>query len=322
MEWHINDLSLDGQFSDPQAFRLALEPLLNMRRRDPLLRDRLYCSRLLYQRNVTSVDDLSRAVRATRDKTYIQLVLEWTTKSGPFWEDNRQSNEDDYFEYQGADVTDQGLGEAARRKLVAIETNTFSFPLKSFVSSPLRVQHGLTEEPLGFIDVANNWTITQLEAALASCRVLNCWHDVQGDINRQFDQLIFPEDVMAKMLPAPFSKHVTERIYILLEKLNRLVLSSDSSGRLSPDGQEILRNCFAGTCAGRTPLFKPESETNQRVFRESLTFRDPSNTAASLFCHWHGKIQTPPIRIHFEWPRPSGQREIKVVFIGPKITKI
>ncbi len=28
----------------------------------------------------------------------------------------------------------------------------------------------------------------------------------------------------------------------------------------------------------------------------------------SLLCPWHGKIKTPQFRIHFEWPRPAGQR--------------
>lgn len=52
-----------------------------------------------------------------------------------------------------------------------------------------------------------------------------------------------------------------------------------------------------------------------------MTFSDPSPTGKKLFCPWHGKIKTPQFRIHFEWPRPAGQREIKVVYIGPKITK-
>lgn len=321
MEWYINDLSLDGQFADSQAFRSALEPLLHLRSRDPLLRDQLYCSRSLHECRVTAIYDLKTAVRATRDRNYIHLVLEWTNKAGPFWDDDRQFNKDDYFEYRGTDVTDQGLGEASRRRLVGRVANTFSFPLSAFERSPLTVQHGLPEEPLGFIDVDNHWQIEQVAVVLESCRALNSWNDVYQEITRRFDHLIFSTAVMAKLLPIPFSKYVTERILFLLDILNRLALARDANDKLSQEGEDILRNYFAGTCGGRMPLFKPETPTNQRNFRNDLTFSDPSNSSETLFCHWHGKIQTPPIRIHFEWPTPPGQRAIKVIYIGPKITK-
>jgi hypothetical protein len=249
------------------------------------------------------------------------LALEWWAKAGPFWDDERQTNEDDYFEYQGTDVTDQGLGEAARRKLVERDANAFSFPLDGFQETPLAVQQGLVGAPIGFIDVANYWLIQQLEVALESCRALNSWNDVREEVTRRYDQLIISTDFMAKLFPTPFSHAVTNRIFHLLSILNDLVLESDDEGRLSEDGEEIFRNYFAGATAGRTPLFKPETHNDQQHFENDLTFRDPSDNATYLFCHWHGKIQTPQIRIHFEWPRPRGQREIKIVYIGPKLTK-
>ena len=321
MEWHINDLSLSAQFADPRAFRSALEPLLQLRSRDPLLRGCLYCSHMLHACKVTAVYDLKSAVRVTGDRNYIRLALDWCSSAGPFWDDERQPNDDDYFEYQGSNVTDQGLGEAARRRLVGNEANTYSFPLPGFATSPLAVQHGLVEEPLGFINVVNHWTIAQLESALENCRVLNNWNDVQAEINRRFDHLIFSTEVMDKLLPIPFSRPVMERIFHLLSLLNQVVLSRDGSGKLSDEGEVILRNYFAGASAGNTPLFKPESANNRRNYENDLTFRDPSDNSKYLVCHWHGKIQTPQIRVHFEWPTPRGQREIKIVYIGPKITK-
>lgn len=321
MEWHINDLSLSGQYADEQAFRAALEPLLQLRRREPLLQSSLYCSRMLRGCKVTVMYDFKDAVRATGDKNYINLVLGWIDKSGPFWDDTRQFNEDDYFEYQGTNVTDQGMGEAARRILVGNAANSFSFPLTGFVSSPLTVQHGLSEAPIGFVEIENHWQITQIESALESCRKFNSWLEMQEEIKRRFGQLIFSADAVDKLLPLPFSKPVMERIFHLLSLLNQLVLASDASGKLSREGEEVLKNYFAGATAGKTPLFKPESTDNQHNFKNDLTFRDPRDDSKDLFCHWHGKIQTPQTRIHFEWPRPRGQREIKVVYIGPKITK-
>ena len=84
MEWHINELSLTGQFSDPQDFRDALEPLLRLRSQESLLKDRLYCcAQLLSTAKVTATQDLRSVVRATKDKNFIRLVLTWLDKSGP-----------------------------------------------------------------------------------------------------------------------------------------------------------------------------------------------------------------------------------------------
>jgi hypothetical protein len=35
----------------------------------------------------------------------------------------------------------------------------------------------------------------------------------------------------------------------------------------------------------------------------------------------HGKISHRYFRLHFEWPVPSGAEQIKVLYIGPKLTK-
>jgi hypothetical protein len=317
MEWHINDLSLDGQFSDPQAFRSALEPLLKLRSRDPLLRGCFYCSHMLHACKVTAIDDVKSAVFATRDKTYIRLALEWSSGSGPFWDDERQLNADDYFEYQGTDVTDQGLGEAARRSLAGKEANTFSFQLPRFSVSPLTVQQGLAIEPLAFIDVVNHWTIAQLEQAIESCRAFNSWHDVQVEINRRFDQLILSANVMDALMATPFSKYAADRIFILLGILNQLVVETNENGQLSEIGIALHNDFFVGDKA----LFTDESDRNKAKFAREMTFSDPRDASKRIFCPFHGKIKSPQLRIHFEWPIPSRQREMKVVYIGPKITK-
>ena len=115
MEWHVNDLSLAGQFATPHEFKAALEPLLQLRSREQNLRDKFFCSRSLVSRPVTSSANLQQAVLATGDKSFCQLTLAWMAK-GPFWDDSRLFHENDYFEYDGHDVTNQGLGEAARRR--------------------------------------------------------------------------------------------------------------------------------------------------------------------------------------------------------------
>jgi hypothetical protein len=164
-EWHINDLSVSGQYRSPQDFRDALEPLLKLRHRRKFLKDNLFCSRLFVTRLATSVLTVQQATIALRDGNYTRLVLTWLANSGPLWDDERFPNPDDYFHFEGADVTDQGLGEAARRRLVLIEAGVFSFPhgTMRFRVTPLLVGHGLPEDPIDEVSVPNVWSLEELE---------------------------------------------------------------------------------------------------------------------------------------------------------------
>lgn len=319
MEWHINDLSLDGQFPDRQSFCLILEALLKLRLSNPTFRSQLYCSRSLHSRQVTSITDLRQTVLATKNRNFTKLVLDWMTRSGPFWDDNRQHNQDDYFEYQSHDVTDQGLGEASRRKLVGIAAGVFSFQGSSlqFTTSPLSIQQGLPEEPINFINIDNCWTTEQLVELIQSSKTYHCWQDVHVEIKHQFEGLIILDSAMGSLLSTPFSQQVTKRIFQLLHVLNQLVRESDPNGQLSEAGMNLLKEHFTGNQA----WFTDESSTNKNNFRQEMTFSDPDDISNKIFCPWHGKIKTPQIRIHFQWPRPTGQNKIKVVYIGPKITK-
>jgi hypothetical protein len=89
-------------------------------------------------------------------------------------------------------------------------------------------------------------------------------------------------------------------------------------GALTAAGLELYNKFFAGQKAP----FSDESDANKNDFAQELTFRDPADAGKMLFCSWHGKVKFgSQYRMHFEWPRPAGQFSIKVVYIGPKITK-
>ncbi|VEN72525.1 conserved hypothetical protein [Candidatus Desulfarcum epimagneticum] len=319
MDLYVNDLSLSGQFPDPRSVREALEPLLKLRSRDPNFRGHFYCSRIFCARKATGVHDLRQSILGTRDKLFIGQALAWLAKSGPFWEDHRCSNPDDYFEYQTQDVTDQGLGEAARGIISGSESGVFSFrgARIAFEKSPLRVRQGLPEAPINDIDVRNFWTTEQLIEVFRSAKRYKDWQDVYAEISSRFSGLLFSNHAISPLLSTPFSKQVAKRIFELLQILNGMVVESDENGELSPRGKELLNDHFVGKKA----WFTDESPTNKARFKQHMTFPDPEDRKKRIFCPWHGKIKTPQVRIHFEWPRPKGQKNIKVVYIGPKITK-
>lgn len=319
MEWHINELSLTGQFASPEEFRAALESLLKLRRKEPLLRERLYCSRQLQSCQVTAIYNFSQAVRALNDRTFTSLVLGWVTKAGPFWTDDRASNEDDYFECEETDVTDQGLGEAARRKIRDIDARCFSFQgsFASFSDTPVPVIQGLPEDPIRTIEIDNCWQTAQIAASIQTQKVYRNWNDVDLEAKSRFTLLKLSDDATEPMRSVPFSKPIVDRIFELLEVLNCLVAEMNKQGALSPKGQSLLSQHFTG----RKAWFTDESFTNKNNFKSEMTFKDPEDPDKSIFCSWHGKIKMQQIRIHFQWPLPKGETVIKVVYIGPKITK-
>ena len=321
MEWHINDLSIGGQFSNCDDFIKSFEPLLKLRLQNQILSDRLFCSRSFMLRPATKNENIHKAVASTGNRIFKSQVIAWLAKAGPFWDDERQFIEEDYFEYQGIDVTNQGLGEVSRRSIADIDAETFSFLGSSFdfEKSPIEIQQGLSEDIIQYVSIINKWTIEQLQKGLEAIININTWPDLQEEIIRRFPQLVFSDNVMIRLFATPFSRALKNRIITLLEILNKVADETGGNGKLSEEGMRLLKNYFSGTCDTRQPLFKPESNKNKKNFESELTFNDPDNPEKAIFCHWHGKIQTPQTRIHFEWPRPDGQKKIKIVYIGPKI---
>lgn len=180
MEWYVNDLSFSGQFLTPHSLKESIEPLLRLLFRRPDLKRRVLSSRTLSIRPATPAMNLEEGVRATRDQLFIRQALGWMSSAGPFWDDDRATNPDDYFHFEGEDVTNQGLGEAARRLVLEMEATSFSFPnphVLRFARTPLCVNHGLEEEPLGSYDVNNCWNPEGIAAAAVRSRNRGqiCW---------------------------------------------------------------------------------------------------------------------------------------------------
>ncbi|MCU1262410.1 MAG: hypothetical protein JWO80_5295 [Bryobacterales bacterium] len=92
-------------------------------------------------RPVTGMHNLQQAVLATNDHFFIRQMLHWVSNSGPFWDEDRASNRDDLFYFEGVDVTDQGLGEVRRRVIKGQDAGSFSFSEgaeQHFARTPLK----------------------------------------------------------------------------------------------------------------------------------------------------------------------------------------
>jgi hypothetical protein len=317
MEWHINDLSICGQFRDSQSLTAALEPLVRLRITRPDLRPRIFCSKQLRLRTAIGATTLIGAISSLPDKNLKALAITWLANTGPFWDDDRAVNEDDLFYFQQIEVTDQGLGEAARRILLGTSAGTFSFlgAPEDICANPLLIVHGLPEIVLNEICVRNSTDLAEI--ALEPEPTPDSWTNMIEQVTGRLRELIFSEEIATQLQPSPFHGGVARRMIELLSILEEIAIHTGGDGSLDARGMELLQMHFVGEKAS----FTDESDDNKRDFKQQMTFDDPLNPEVSLFCPWHGKVKIGQFRIHFEWPRPKGQKQIKVQYMGPKITK-
>ena len=277
MEWHINDLSLSGPFEVSEAFRRALTPILQLRAKKDALRSRFFCSRTLVTRPVT-VDalNLQQAVMAVRDKNYIKSVLTWMSGAGPFWDDNRAVVPDDLFYFENEDVTDQGLGEAARRVLLGVQAHAYSFtgPSGRFEHSPLVVDClSNAQEVFNFRDAR------AVEGEVGSARP-DSWASVLDLAVQRLPNITVASEIAKQLRPSPFNSRQAENILELLGILDQIASETLPDCSLTAAGMEIIRKFFH--CANA--LFTDESDSNKRHFANDLSFPDPAGGAQPLFC--------------------------------------
>lgn len=323
MRWYLNDVSLQGQFADQVAFEAALRQLITARGRLSRWQCEFRTTRNLSQRAVTEQCSLRDAVYRSHDNFLKGAILRWLEHVGPFVEEDRLEEVEDYFEFAGIDVTDSGLGEATRRVKVDQVAATFSFvggPV-NFSRTPLSVDHGLEQDRLGAHNVENAWTLEDLEVhASTNGPRAQSWRELVERARTMYPRLAIPNSVYENALLSrePFDAVIRDRALVLMGYLNQYMESLEGDGTVGAAAREILNKFFVGERA----LFTGESATNRTEFARELTFPDPDEPAREIFAHWHGKISHRFFRLHFEWPLPSGSTLLKVVYLGPKLTKV
>lgn len=320
-QWLVNDLSLDGQYPTPHALWQDLEIVLRARQEVPVLADALFCSKGLGLRPAVGPKSLLETLHADAPDTgHRYLALRWITK-GPFWESARQSAAAEVFYHARDDVTDQGLGEAARRRLAQIDARSLSFPgVAKFANTPLQVTHLREDETVGEVLVPNLWVLAELaQAARPLIPRVSRWEALIDDVIDRYNRLAMSRNYIAQRLhPYPYAPAVAERVVQLLRVLQQIMEARATYGDGSPQVTELLRVYFVG----REAQFSDESAANKKAFKDEMTFPDPTQPDKRLFCSWHGKIRTPlPYRIHFQWPLPKKQTLLKIAYIGPKLTR-
>ena len=310
----LNDLSLHGQFSDVSAFKLALERVIAMRDIARKFSWEIHANRAIVNGRISATYSLFEALQAlpVNEK---RALLVWFTKQGPFWEDAAEHSSDHWMQCGDEIVTDTAVGEAAYCATVGIGRGLVSFQPSDWTYSPVVVQIGpaLAEE----VAVPNYWQPTDLENMLrATPGPAASWNDLAARSRVRFQNLVFTNECFDYLDGQPFVPGVANRIISRLDVLDKLAGSVDEFGRRTPEGERLYQDHFTGDKG----WFSDSSDTEKNEFRSQMLFPHPEQAGSYLFCTWHGKINHPPFRIHFDWPIRPGN-PLYVAYVGLKITR-
>ena len=316
MRAYVNELALAEACAAASPEEMPLIALLEGRYRHGDLASTLFCARAMLNTRVREgllLRDLGQ--RLPRDQR--QLLFAWTAKQGPFIDDDRQPAELDLFVFgeDEIEVTDLGLGEAARR-LLSFQAAGVLSPVEDsasrFAADPLIVVQGLLDDARHRVQVPNFLeAVTLAYAVRADWPSPTSWSDALEQARGRFDRLWIGTHCDASLSKHPFSPHRSRRLSELFAVLQTLMEEMDESGKLSAKGQELRQKRFVGENA----WFSDESEGNKQDPRR-YTFPDPSGRGR-LTCFWHGKIRSEYFRMHFEWPPANPAAQLRVVYIGP-----
>lgn len=318
MEVILNDLSLEAYGSSPPSLINDLLDLVQFNTQAKKFGGSIKSHRNVRNTFILGNKSLIDVIGLFTSRDQRQKILTWIDRSGPFWCESREENSDDYFEFNGLDVTDRGLGECARKQIINKPVASYSLgQKKEFRVNSLCVQHGLSEDILGLYKIKNYCDFESLRAQLHSLlpRPRN-WEDLISYAKAHFESLVFSDDLLSQIQAQPFSSCVSERFFELCNALEKIIKSRDDKNQFSSLTHELIEQHFHGDKA----WFSDESPNDKRDFENQLQFKNCYSGEKEIFT-FHGKIKTPQIRIYFDWPLVPEMEQIQIVYFGPKITK-
>ncbi len=278
----------------------------------------LACHRSVRNARVFGDETMPQAVnRLPLDQR--RALMSWLTNEGPFWQDNQPHDGNEWFEHRDLIVTETAVGEAAWKTTQGMPHGLVSMDPSGWLYDPIAVMHQ-SNEAAHEIAVPNVWTIDVITKRLSALpRVFENWTALSVHLRRTCIALRFAENAFEPISAFPFVRSVADQIERQLAVLNELQQLLNLNNSPTQRTNEIFRHHFTGEHA----WFKNESESNQNLYRQQLTFPHPDEPGAEIYCAWHAHPNTPktfaPIRIHFSGPPQVGGQTF-IAYVGRKIT--
>lgn len=316
MELFFNERSLHGQFPDIQTFVIALDTLMGMRHTAKRFNRELYCHRNCQHATVTHQLTLPQVVQRI-DRNKARVLMNWFSQTGPYWEDVRQHPEDEFLECQGQVVTDTAIGECAYLQFSNKQAQLASMTPSDWTGSPLDVVWHKSDEDNLSETLTNHVSVATIEAELQNAAPpLRSWDHLAQICRQRFENLHFSEETFKPLKGKPFVLAAANSLLDLLNVLSRFKAAHQTNSGRTQEGHEIYKTFFTGQLAWFT-----DSSSQEKVdFKHKMTFPHPEKPGETLFVPFHGKVQTPQMRIHFTWP-VNADSSLYVLYVGDKITK-
>lgn len=316
MELFFNECSLHGQFVDFQSFENSLDTLMEIRKTAKKYDRELYCHRETTQAMVTHELRLPQAI-ASINKNKATALMAWLGRAGPFWDDERRHPPGEYLECQHEVVTDTAIGECAYLRFSSTEAQLASISPSRWSTSLLEVYWLQNEQVNQCEGLLNHLSAETLETELKKVEPpLQSWEQLARSCLQQFDSLNFSDDAFAPLKGCPFVLAAAKSILDLLGVLSKFKATHSVENGRDREGDELYQTYFTGDRA----WFSDSSHREKTDFAHEMTFRHPEQNDKKIFAPFHGKIQTPQMRVHFSWP-VTAQTPLYILYVGDKITK-
>lgn len=316
MDLFFNECSLHGQFPDIQAFEHSLDAVMEMRQIAKKYSRDLLCHRNCQLAAVTHQLLLPQAIQLI-DKNKARVLMAWFCQTGPYWEDVRQHSNEEYFAYLDNVVTDTAVGECAYLRFIGKQAQIASMVPSDWRCSDLEVVWHRGDGSCIAETLLNHVGPDTLEKVLQEALPpIQSWRQMEELCRRRFIDLQFSEDTFKPLKGRPFVLAAANSIVDLMDVLSRFKSSHQASGGRTPEGNELYQTYFTGQLA----WFTDSSTQEKAEFKSKMTFSHPDVKDETIFAPFHGKVQTPQIRIHFSWPVRAAT-PLYVLYVGDKITK-
>lgn len=312
----FNELSVEDQFASADVFLAALVTVMRMRECARRYGRPIRVAASLGRRPASLGMQFRQIVREARDVNLRRSVLSWLEKDGPFLEEGPLSSPNDAVLLNGHSVVGSTLAEAACLSSLGEHVTLAGFSPSSFDVNPLvmDLDDGTNTSGTIRVSIDNFWGVQALDAFL---RVLDpplrSWADFELRARRDFPEMMFADGCTRR--DHPFNPGVADRIWKLLEMLSQMRAAILPDGTYGAAWNRQWTEWFRGG-----ELFSDSSASEKIEFDAELTFPHPGRQGESIKCTWHGKINSPKLRVHFSFPITRAE-PIYVVYIGPKLTK-
>ncbi len=312
MEFFFNELSIHNQFLSQGDFKAAVGQFRSCREDITAAGFRFYLHRNLLNRPALGTS-FRKGVQRCFTSQQVRALMNWFSKDGYFLPDEACTEMEDcftcYFKgdegIENRDVSDSGLAECAFRKLNDSAACSVSLEASEYNWTPVTV----VLEGYGETDMVNYFTNHLLATCLDDLQSsISSW-SVLLDRIEQLPEVSVASYVLDRLNANPFSENIANGLYVCARALSEMAtaVSLDEFNEL-----------FAKYCTGGKARFSDSSNDEKERFKSDLTF---DVDGEKTLCPYHGKVKIQQYRLHLA-ERPVFERSARVVYVGPKLTKV